>query len=469
MNKKKLVLIGLSVFCLSVVSITYSQNVIRLVIDGKELRSDSEPVLSKNRIMVPIRVVAEAFGASVEWDAKNNQVKIEDTRNKTQEIRISSLESALAPETPEEAVSLWAKGVKTRNGALQYAVYSEKLKGRSFAELSQRSWCTGASSPWIEKIETVSKNKIDEKICKFELVFYFASSVGPSSIGRCPVTVKLENEHWYIDSIDDDTALQNSAMITWDDKNNPKIEAIKKKYTDEKIINVTPFNKKYVLIESQKETFANKFELYNLETGDRDELPTMPNFVWLGNILNENEILFWASGKDSESNYAGFPFIIKCSREKEDPSSTSDFEAIRETRYVGLGENVEFGSKENSILSEVTVDNSNLRIVFSPKRGNEIGFYADYASVPPASTEFIQDQWQMVFRFKNCTPDNKLLKDSIKIPESNPGIKKVSVENEGQNVKVIVSLDKSIWEYTCKLKNTKEDGLGFPYADINFR
>lgn len=47
--------------------------------------------------------------------------------------QIKLLQEAAAPATPREAVEQWAKGLRERNGALQYAVLSPELKEQSLA------------------------------------------------------------------------------------------------------------------------------------------------------------------------------------------------------------------------------------------------------------------------------------------------------------------------------------------------
>jgi hypothetical protein len=46
------------------------------------------------------------------------------------------------------------------------------------------------------------------------------------------------------------------------------IKEIKKNYTDKPIKNIIPFKEDFVLVEWQKPTFANRFDLYNLKTGE---------------------------------------------------------------------------------------------------------------------------------------------------------------------------------------------------------
>ncbi len=48
--------------------------VVKLVVDGKEIHSDVPPQIIEGRTMIPARYLAEALGAKVEWDEKNQTV-----------------------------------------------------------------------------------------------------------------------------------------------------------------------------------------------------------------------------------------------------------------------------------------------------------------------------------------------------------------------------------------------------------
>ncbi len=76
MNRKW---IFLSIFLLLVTliaEIAFASNPIMLFINGQEIKPDVPPQIINGRTMVPIRWVAEALGADVEWDGKNRQVKV---------------------------------------------------------------------------------------------------------------------------------------------------------------------------------------------------------------------------------------------------------------------------------------------------------------------------------------------------------------------------------------------------------
>lgn len=50
---------------------------VRLIVDGKDITEISNPVIENDRLLVPIRYVAEAIGAEVDWDAEKRAVYVE--------------------------------------------------------------------------------------------------------------------------------------------------------------------------------------------------------------------------------------------------------------------------------------------------------------------------------------------------------------------------------------------------------
>ncbi|HKM02118.1 MAG TPA: stalk domain-containing protein [Sedimentibacter sp.] len=54
----------------------YAENSIKLVIDGKKVKTEVDPYISNDRTLVPIRVIAEELDSEVEWDNDNRAVHI---------------------------------------------------------------------------------------------------------------------------------------------------------------------------------------------------------------------------------------------------------------------------------------------------------------------------------------------------------------------------------------------------------
>ena len=60
---------------------------IKVFLNGKQLEFDVEPMLINGRTMVPMRVIFEALGATVDWDGAT-QTAIGETKNATIKITI---------------------------------------------------------------------------------------------------------------------------------------------------------------------------------------------------------------------------------------------------------------------------------------------------------------------------------------------------------------------------------------------
>ncbi len=117
--------------------------------------------------------------------------------------RILLLESALAPQTAEEAVLTWARGVKTRNGALQFALLSPEVRSKRQADYIAANWVTGASSPWVERYKIIRQEQ-EAGGWEFEIEYELASSTGSAGtsvdrirVEQLPIT-QTHPEGWYI-------------------------------------------------------------------------------------------------------------------------------------------------------------------------------------------------------------------------------------------------------------------------------
>ncbi len=94
-------------------------------------KSRINPEKGRNIAFKPIGLsllLAFLIGTSVVKPAVSEQKDTELAQR-----RIELLEKVLVPQTATEAALTWAKGVKTRNGALQFAVLSPELRGKAKA------------------------------------------------------------------------------------------------------------------------------------------------------------------------------------------------------------------------------------------------------------------------------------------------------------------------------------------------
>jgi len=95
LKKKWLVFSSVAILAVALTTIAFAANPIKLIVNDQEIKPDVSPQIINGRTMVPIRSVAEALGANVQWDAKNNSVKIE-TKGITQDY-INNTPSTLLP------------------------------------------------------------------------------------------------------------------------------------------------------------------------------------------------------------------------------------------------------------------------------------------------------------------------------------------------------------------------------------
>lgn len=83
LRKKWLIVTGAVVLAVVMATVAFATNPIKLIVNGQEIKPDVPPQIINGRTMVPVKWVAEALGADVEWDDKNRAVIIKkDTQNK---------------------------------------------------------------------------------------------------------------------------------------------------------------------------------------------------------------------------------------------------------------------------------------------------------------------------------------------------------------------------------------------------
>ncbi|MGL5713083.1 MAG: hypothetical protein ACRCXT_20795 [Paraclostridium sp.] len=122
--------------------------------------------------------------------------------------KISLLEDAiseLGASTPNDAANIWAKGIKVRNGYLQYYVSCNKMQEKFKEELSKSkktSWVTGYSSPWVSSYDIKSIEHINSLNYKFTIIFNWATSTGPKDSTKAIITVTKTNNNWCISDIE---------------------------------------------------------------------------------------------------------------------------------------------------------------------------------------------------------------------------------------------------------------------------
>lgn len=115
--------------------------------------------------------------------------------------QVELLEEALASHTPKDTVEIWAKGVKSRNGALQFAMFSPELKKQERFKYENINWSTGVSSPWIEDYRIAEEKQLEDGLWEYEVSFTMASSMGKEKDQITKVLVKRYKDIWYIPAL----------------------------------------------------------------------------------------------------------------------------------------------------------------------------------------------------------------------------------------------------------------------------
>ena len=74
-------------FILLLAGAGYAQDAIRIIVNGQEVTGDVPPQIVDGRTLVPLRTVADALGAQVDWDAATQSVII--TQNTPQTLKVN--------------------------------------------------------------------------------------------------------------------------------------------------------------------------------------------------------------------------------------------------------------------------------------------------------------------------------------------------------------------------------------------
>lgn len=215
MKKKIVAFVAGASLCAGLAFTAFAATPVKLIFNGEELKSDVPAQIVEERTLVPLRVIAEMFGAAVVWDADNKTVQI-DKQNTKDDNRIKLLEQALAPKAPLDAINDWAEAVKMRNGAWQFALMTEELKETRRDEFEMLNWVTGTSSPWIEKYQITEVNSTENHT--YTVLFTYTDSTNSKGTYERRVIINQSENTWLISAIEDVDIKGNISSILLDDR-----------------------------------------------------------------------------------------------------------------------------------------------------------------------------------------------------------------------------------------------------------
>lgn len=253
-----------------------------------------------------------------------------------------------------------------------------------------------------------------------------------------------------------------------DSSNKLTLEEIKESYskTNENILSTKEYEN-YLLVESQIATFANRFTFYDLKTGDKDILPSPPEFIESAKIIDENNIILYAKGTNSESGFQVFPYEIHCTRGGENSSLEGDFiPTYKEVRFP-LNKQISLKGKEKEEISDIRVTVNGLQVCFSSQSGSEDMFHADYLDIPTTDISYNETTEEFSLEFQDAIFGKSLLKTSL-LPYNNTFIKSLNLNQRDNKAVIIIKTNKTSKYFMGKKSKIDEAEKGMSYLDIEF-
>jgi hypothetical protein len=189
MKKMRAIFISTIVLIVTFVGTSLAANHIRLIVNEREITPKTPLQIAKGEPVGSIKDISKALGADVQWDKTKQIIKVTDTKKQLLERKEQLLENAFTLDTPDEIANNWARGVMSRNGALQYALLCDELKKKMLPDFISFQWVTGVSSPWIDKFEIVDKEKAENNIWKYTIKFHYTDSTKSSMYSTSIISV----------------------------------------------------------------------------------------------------------------------------------------------------------------------------------------------------------------------------------------------------------------------------------------
>lgn len=240
------------------------------------------------------------------------------------------------------------------------------------------------------------------------------------------------------------------------------LEKIKEKYENEnsgEIIQTYDY-KNYILVKYVNESSRQCFDLYNLETGDRDILVEGIE-AEIFNFSSGDNIVLKSNGFDQYSGQKSFPYYMVFTRVEEIRGSVNDFKMGKRELYKRINEEEEFGVKRDGMLQDLRVTLTGFETEFAPQPGKEAEFYAGSVTIQAMKTSYDSIKNQLLIEMINTTVGPELKKT---IEEQNRYIRSIEVKEMGSNSLIAVNLKDTCKFYTVELEQDE-----FPRARFIFR
>lgn len=237
------------------------------------------------------------------------KVEIKQNVEKTSlEERVNMLELGIVGTTPEETVATFAKAVKTRNGAMQYALYTEASRVGLKKALENSHWVTGVSSPWVETYQIISQSQIQKDKMEFVVAFDLYTSFGYSGEDQAQLTLEKVNDKWYITNVA--PVSEKSSIGIW-----KTYENIKDINIEETLNKTKTYNSSlgYQLLLS--ENVMNKLVIKDGTSNNEQGNPPSTDFYYKDKKQNKDVLIMTllrlTPAQEKSSYYQEHPFLTK--------------------------------------------------------------------------------------------------------------------------------------------------------------
>lgn len=215
------------------------------------------------------------------------------------------------------------------------------------------------------------------------------------------------------------------------------IRSFYKNESNKELLEIINFKKGFALAiwESIGAGVPKRYEVFNLETGERNMVYGMNNFIESYRIVDENLFIFHVFGKHSEIAHLDFPFILECHRNPYEYI----FNQTRKERYFKLNENVEVGSYPNQKILDVQIFPDGVKIVFELLVNGYAGRGSD---IPLTKTEYNEASNEFSIISSDTKVPTNLMDHSSELEQIGYYIKSIQIKQLKSSSVIILKLHK---------------------------
>ena len=164
--------------------------------------------MKRNNIILLLLIMTVFIGvkyvdANEKTKLKNNDKVYIQQLEEQNKLLIQALDN-LGPRSKEEVIKIYAEGVKTRSGPLQYSAMCKEQKEafiQSMKKNENYSWVTGFSSPWVTDYKVIYDKKNADNSYNVTIKFYWETASGPFNESETSLKIVENNGIWCITDI----------------------------------------------------------------------------------------------------------------------------------------------------------------------------------------------------------------------------------------------------------------------------